>query len=161
MRQKRIELVELRLHRIAVREPGSSFHLADDWIKRTVGVLRRAKIAQPRVRVIREALKHRGREPRFVQRLIEAPERGIAAVAARTAASRARRVAMRATGVSAVSAGHAPASVSAYMTIVVVKIFVMKGCIQANMEVVRTSSPLVASSTVPMLTAAATKKAGK
>src|SRR5262245_54500580 len=45
LRQQRIELVELRLQGVIMREPGSTFHLADDWIKRAVGVLWRAKIA--------------------------------------------------------------------------------------------------------------------
>ena len=50
LRQQRIELVELRLRCVVVRQSGGTFHLADDRIKRAVGVLRRAEIAQARVR---------------------------------------------------------------------------------------------------------------
>ena len=65
MRQQRIELVELRLRRVVVRQSGGTFHLADDRIKRAVGVLRRAEIAQARVRLASETFQKRGREPRF------------------------------------------------------------------------------------------------
>ena len=60
-----IELVELRLRGVVVRKSGGTFHLADDRIKRAVGVLRRAEIAQARVRLGGEAFQQRGREPRF------------------------------------------------------------------------------------------------
>jgi hypothetical protein len=40
-----MELVELRLRRVVVRESGGAFHLADDRIEGAVGVLRRTKIA--------------------------------------------------------------------------------------------------------------------
>ena len=53
--QQRIELVELRLRGVVVRQSGGTFHLADDRIKRAVGVLRRAEIAQARVRLGSEA----------------------------------------------------------------------------------------------------------
>ena len=65
LREHRIELVELRLRRVVVRQSGGAFHLADDRIKRAVGVLRRAEIAQPRVRFAGEAFQQRRREPRF------------------------------------------------------------------------------------------------
>ena len=48
-----------------MRQSGGTFHLADDRIKRAVGVLRRAEIAQARVRLVGEAFQKRGREPRF------------------------------------------------------------------------------------------------
>ena len=48
-----------------MRQPSSAFHLADDRIKRAVGVLRGAEIAQASVRFVSEALKQRRREPRF------------------------------------------------------------------------------------------------
>ena len=50
---------------VVVRQSGGTFHLADDRIKRAVGVLRRAEIAQARVRLASEAFQQRGREPRF------------------------------------------------------------------------------------------------
>ena len=65
LREHRIELVELRLRGVVVRQSGGTFHLADDRIKRAVGVLRRAEIAQARVRLGGEAFQQRGREPRF------------------------------------------------------------------------------------------------
>ena len=65
LREHRIELVELRLRRIVVRQSGGAFHLADDRIERAVGVLRRAEIAQPGVRFAGEAFEQRRREPRF------------------------------------------------------------------------------------------------
>ena len=48
-----------------MRKSGGAFHLADDRIKRAVGVLRRAEIAQARVRLAGEAFQQRRREPRF------------------------------------------------------------------------------------------------
>ena len=65
MCQQRIELVELRLRRVVVRQCSGAFHLADDRIKRAVGVLRRAEIAQARVRFSSEAFQQRGCEPRL------------------------------------------------------------------------------------------------
>ena len=53
--QQRIELVELRLRGVVVRQSGGTFHLADDRIKRAVGMLRRAEITQARVRFGSEA----------------------------------------------------------------------------------------------------------
>ena len=44
---------------------GGAFHLADDRIKRAVGVLRGAEIAQARVRLASETFSKRGRETRF------------------------------------------------------------------------------------------------
>ena len=65
LRQHRIELVELCLRRIVVRQPGGTLHLADDRIKRAVGMLRRAEIAQARVRLVGEAFQQRRRQSRF------------------------------------------------------------------------------------------------
>ena len=58
-------LSSLRLRGVVVRQSGGTFHLADDRIKRAVGVLRRAEIAQARVRLGSEAFQKRSREPRF------------------------------------------------------------------------------------------------
>ena len=63
--EHRIELVELRLRCVVVRQSGGALHLADDRIKRAVGVLRRAEIAQARVRFAGEAFQKRRREPRL------------------------------------------------------------------------------------------------
>ena len=46
-----IKLVKLRLQAVIVCKPCRAFHLADDRIKRAVGVMRRAEIAQTRVRI--------------------------------------------------------------------------------------------------------------
>ena len=46
-------------------KPSGALHLADDRIKCAVGVLRRAEIAQARVRLGSEAFQQRSREPRF------------------------------------------------------------------------------------------------
>ena len=48
-----------------MRQSGGTFHLADDGIKRAVGMLRRAEIAQACVRLAGEAFQKRCREPRF------------------------------------------------------------------------------------------------
>ena len=53
------------LRGIVVRHSDGTFHLADDRIKRTVGMLRRAEIAQARMRLAGEAVRKRRREPRF------------------------------------------------------------------------------------------------
>ena len=50
---------------VVVRQSGGAFRLADDRIKRAVGVARRAKIAQARMRLAREPFQKRGREARF------------------------------------------------------------------------------------------------
>ena len=65
LREQRVELVELRLRGVVVRKSSGAFHLADDRIKRAVGVLRRAEIAQARVRFACEAFQQRRRKPRF------------------------------------------------------------------------------------------------
>ena len=41
--EERVEFVEFRLQRIVPRKAGGAFHLVDDWVKRAVGVLRRAE----------------------------------------------------------------------------------------------------------------------
>ena len=48
-----------------MRKSGGALHLADDRIKRAVGVLRRAEIAQARVRLGSEAFQQRGRQSRL------------------------------------------------------------------------------------------------
>jgi hypothetical protein len=47
--EQSVELVEFRLRGVVARQSGSTFHLADDRIKRTISVLRGAKIAHRRV----------------------------------------------------------------------------------------------------------------
>ena len=53
------------LARVVVRKPSGALHLTDDRIKRAVGVLRRAEIAQARVRLGSEAFQQRSRQSRF------------------------------------------------------------------------------------------------
>jgi hypothetical protein len=65
LREHRIELVEPRLRGVVARQSGGSFHLADDRIKRAVGVLRRAEIPQARVRFAGETFQQRRGKPRF------------------------------------------------------------------------------------------------
>jgi len=60
--EHRIELIELRFRRVVMRQSGGTFHLADDRIKGTVDVLRRAEIAQARVRLVREKFHHHSRQ---------------------------------------------------------------------------------------------------
>ena len=43
--EKRVEFVEFRLRRVVARKAGGAFHMVDDRVKRTVGVLRRAETA--------------------------------------------------------------------------------------------------------------------
>jgi len=64
-REQRIELVELRLWSVVVRQSGGALHLTDDWIKRALRMLGRAEITKARVRFAGEALQKRRREPRF------------------------------------------------------------------------------------------------
>src|SRR3954466_8101553 len=54
-----------RLQFVVLRQSSSTFHLADDPIKRAIGVLRRAEIAQTGVRFIGEAFQKCCREPRL------------------------------------------------------------------------------------------------
>ena len=63
--EHRLELVQLRLRFVLVRQSSGAFQLADDRIKRAVRVLRGTKVAQARVRLGGEVFKQRGREPRF------------------------------------------------------------------------------------------------
>ena len=63
--KEHIELVEFRLRGIVVHQAGSAFNLSDERMKRAVGVLRGTETAQARVRLAREKLHDRGREPRF------------------------------------------------------------------------------------------------
>ena len=64
-RKDRIELVEFRLRRIAVRQSGGPLHLTDDRMEGAVGVLWRTKIAQSCVRLTGETLQKRRGETRF------------------------------------------------------------------------------------------------
>ena len=48
-----------------MRKSSGSLHLADDGVKRAIGVLRGAEVSKARVRLIREALQKRRREPRL------------------------------------------------------------------------------------------------
>ena len=65
LRQQCIELVELCLRGVVVREPSSPLHLADDRIEGAVGVLRRAEVAQARVWLVSEAFQQRSRQSRL------------------------------------------------------------------------------------------------
>jgi hypothetical protein len=65
LRQHSIELVELCLPVVVVRKSGSTFHLADDGVKRAVRVLRGAEVSKARERLISEALQYRCRQPRL------------------------------------------------------------------------------------------------
>ena len=60
MRQQCVELVKLRRLRLVGREAGGVFELSDDRIEGAVGVMRRAEIAQARVRRTRQFLEKRG-----------------------------------------------------------------------------------------------------
>jgi hypothetical protein len=53
------------LRSIVVCQPGRTFYLPDDRIKRTVSMLRRAQIAQAVVLLGSDTFQQRGREPRF------------------------------------------------------------------------------------------------
>jgi hypothetical protein len=63
--ENRIKLVELRLRFVVVRQSCDALDVADDRIEHTIGVLRRAEIAQPRKRFAGQAFQKRGREPRL------------------------------------------------------------------------------------------------
>ena len=65
LREHHVKLVEPGLRRIVAAQSSGALHLADDGIKCAVRVLRRAEIAQPRVRLAGEAFEKRRREPRF------------------------------------------------------------------------------------------------
>ena len=65
LRQHRIQFVKLRFERVVVGESSRAFHLADERIKRAVRMLRRAKIAQARVRLVGDPFKQRCGQPRF------------------------------------------------------------------------------------------------
>ena len=60
-----IQLLESCLSAVPVCESRGTLHLIDDWIKCTVGMLRRAEIAQARVRLGRKAVQQRRRQSRF------------------------------------------------------------------------------------------------
>src|SRR5262249_56915485 len=59
---ERFEFVDLLLRRIVCLEPGRSLQLGDERTKRAVGVVRRALVAQARVRLARDALGESRRE---------------------------------------------------------------------------------------------------
>ena len=63
LRQYRIKFIKLRLGGVAVLQSSRAFHQADDWMKRAVGVLRRAEKTPTRVRLAGEAFHQRGCEP--------------------------------------------------------------------------------------------------
>ena len=65
LRQHGVEFVELCLRSVVVRKSGSALHLADDRIKRAVGVLWRAEIAQPRVWFRSKTFQQCRRQSRF------------------------------------------------------------------------------------------------
>jgi hypothetical protein len=57
-----------------MRQPSSTFHLADDRIERAVGVLGRAEVAEASVRFGTDALKKRHREPRLANACLTGQE---------------------------------------------------------------------------------------
>jgi hypothetical protein len=57
------ELVEFHLQGVVARQSGSTFHLADDRIKRADGVLWGAEIAQAYVPLVSKKFPKSGREP--------------------------------------------------------------------------------------------------
>ena len=65
MREQRVELVEFRLRGFVVGKSRSTLYLSDGRIKRAVGVLRRAEIAQAGVRFGSEAFQQRRRQSRL------------------------------------------------------------------------------------------------
>src|SRR5262249_14937214 len=65
LRKQSVELVEPSPRLVIVRHSGSMLHLADDRKERAVGVLWRAKITQPRMRLGGQPFQQRGRKPRF------------------------------------------------------------------------------------------------
>src|SRR6516164_3868713 len=65
LRDKGVELGQLLRRRVAVFEPGSTLELADEWEQRTVGMVRRAEIAQRDVWFSLELLVKRPRNVRL------------------------------------------------------------------------------------------------
>jgi hypothetical protein len=65
LRQRCIDLIELRLWLVVVRQSSVPFHLADDRIKGAVGVLRGAEIPQSRMGLGIKVLHERSRQSRF------------------------------------------------------------------------------------------------
>src|SRR6516165_3974545 len=49
--QQSVELVEFRLRRVVVRVSGGALHLANDWVKCTLGMLWGAEVAQSLMRL--------------------------------------------------------------------------------------------------------------
>src|SRR5262249_16045119 len=65
LRDEGVELGQLLRRRVAVLEPSSTFELADEWEQRTVGMVRRAEIAQRGVWFSLELLVKRPRKVRL------------------------------------------------------------------------------------------------
>src|SRR5260370_13357841 len=63
-REQILRLPELLLDRVVAREPGGAFELDDERVERAVLMVRRAEIAQPGVRLARDAPAEARREPR-------------------------------------------------------------------------------------------------
>ncbi|HKN29675.1 MAG TPA: hypothetical protein VJY34_18025 [Roseiarcus sp.] len=65
MREQRVELVEPGLGVVLARKPRRPRHVADGRIERAVDVLRRAEVAHPHMRLARQPLEERRRQPRL------------------------------------------------------------------------------------------------
>ena len=78
LREHGIELVELRLRGVVVRQSSGTFHLADDRIERAVGVLRGAEIAQARVRLSSKTFQQRRRQSRLADACLAGKEHYLA-----------------------------------------------------------------------------------
>ena len=64
-REQLPQLAELLLDRVVAREPGGAFELDDERVERAVLMVRRAEIAQPRVRLALDALRQRRGQARL------------------------------------------------------------------------------------------------
>ena len=98
LREQRIELVEFRLRGVVVRKSSGALYLADGRIQCAVGMLRRAEIAQARVRLASEAFQQRSREPRLANAGLAGEQHHLAFAASLplTSAAAAVRVLLRA-----------------------------------------------------------------
>ena len=64
-REQRPQFAELLFARVVAGESGGAFELGDEGIERAVLMVRRAEIAQARMRLVLDALGKRGGEPRL------------------------------------------------------------------------------------------------
>src|ERR1700737_4184621 len=81
LRKRRIKLVELRLWGVVTRQSSGMLQLTNDRIKRTVGMLRRAEVAQARMRLGGEAFQKFGCKPRFTDPRLTGQQHDLASTA--------------------------------------------------------------------------------